>query len=312
MVAERTHEPWPGAETEAAALPPDTPLDHAARAIVADRLKDVRRRVKQCRGRGAELAEKVHHLRSSIRKALAALELFAPALEPDRLARTRRHLERTRKAAGRARDTDVLIGLLGQIGREAGGDDADTAADAARELASARPAARAKLQRRCRRVRELRAKPLFRTDTPCGLTLDVAAASAESELRRRIDAAMRQDLSNPTCLHAVRIHLRQLRYTLEIARPGDPRIGTLKGALNDLGEVADLTMLIEHLWHQRGDLNRKRREAMDSLIARCRGELQRRERTAREHLAERPWLPPSSREQSPGGPHRHPAASSAA
>src|SRR5690349_21802907 len=106
-----------------------SPLEEAAQAILSERLKDVRRRVSQCRGDAVERAEKVHNLRSSIRKAVAALELFSPTLDQERASVMRSELERVRKAAGHVRDCDVLMGLLGEIGREAGGDDADTASD---------------------------------------------------------------------------------------------------------------------------------------------------------------------------------------
>lgn len=275
-----------------------SPLEEAARAILSERLGEVRRRVKQCRADGVERAERVHTLRSSIRKAVAAIELFAPALDADRAREMREELERVRKSAGHVRDCDVLMGLLGEIGREAGGDDADTASDEARTMAGRRAQMCQKLRKRCQKAPSFKLRALLRDDAPCGLTLDLAAASAEAELRRTTEESMDKDLHDPACLHEVRIHLRQMRYTLELSHPGDPRIADIKSALNVLGEVADLTTLIDRLTEECQERKPKDRAALESLLACCKSKREDCERAGRAKLAEQPWLPDDGRRDS--------------
>jgi len=68
----------------------------------------------------AESVEYVHQLRVSTRRARAAISLYDALLPPKRVRRINKDLKRIRRAAGDARDCDVLIGRL-----ECGNRDAD-------------------------------------------------------------------------------------------------------------------------------------------------------------------------------------------
>src|SRR5204862_7355743 len=94
---------------------PATPLEEAARRILRKRLRAVRRQVKKSRGKAGRDAETVHDLRSAIRRASAAIELFSGALRSRRARRMQELLESVRAAAGSVRDRDVSCGLPEEI-----------------------------------------------------------------------------------------------------------------------------------------------------------------------------------------------------
>jgi len=60
-------------------------------------------------------AERVHRLRVATRRALAALDAFSDVVPPRRQAWFRRRLRRLRRAAGNARDLDVLTARLASM-----------------------------------------------------------------------------------------------------------------------------------------------------------------------------------------------------
>ncbi len=66
--------------------------------------------------------EAVHRLRVATRRSLAALAAFAPLVSPRNRRRFQRRLRRVRRAAGEARDLDVLIDRLRQQWPTAGED----------------------------------------------------------------------------------------------------------------------------------------------------------------------------------------------
>lgn len=81
----------------------------AVRALES-RLGDVVRALPQAARHSHEDEELVHGLRIASRRAVAALEIFADLLPRRRTRRLTRVLERIRRAAGKARDLDVLLG----------------------------------------------------------------------------------------------------------------------------------------------------------------------------------------------------------
>src|SRR4051794_10914433 len=86
--------------------PGDRAVDVAARAL-AVRLDAVRRYLQ--RAARTRDPEDVHQLRVWSRRADAALDLFADLLPRDQHRWFRKWMRRLRRAAGRARDADVLV-----------------------------------------------------------------------------------------------------------------------------------------------------------------------------------------------------------
>lgn len=89
-------------------------VEYAARVTLKPRLKAVRRLLKLAANRWREEIEYVHQLRVQTRRALAAIELYREVLPPRQLRKIERWLNQIRKAAGEARDLDVLAEKLGR------------------------------------------------------------------------------------------------------------------------------------------------------------------------------------------------------
>ena len=83
--------------------------EESARTILTDCLKSVRRWLKRAAGKWTAEVKAVHQLRVSGRRALSALNLFEALLPPAEVRWFRKRLKAILKAAGRARDLDVLI-----------------------------------------------------------------------------------------------------------------------------------------------------------------------------------------------------------
>ena len=79
-----------------------------AETTVANRLRRVARLLPRAAKKPEEDVEYVHDLRVSVRRATAALQMFAPFLPPTGYSQMIAQLRRIRGAAGRARDLDVL------------------------------------------------------------------------------------------------------------------------------------------------------------------------------------------------------------
>jgi len=88
-----------------------TPAGEVAAEVLADRVKRVRRILPLAAWQYEEDVEYVHQLRTSCRRAAAALQAFRPLTEskPKRLGKL---LRKIRTAAGPARDADVLLSRL--------------------------------------------------------------------------------------------------------------------------------------------------------------------------------------------------------
>jgi CHAD domain-containing protein len=91
--------------------PPGAPVVEAAEQILALRLQDVQRYLPLAAHHHGDDIEHVHQLRVSCRRAAAALRAFS-TLAPRRSKKLGRWLKRIRRAAGPARDADVLVARL--------------------------------------------------------------------------------------------------------------------------------------------------------------------------------------------------------
>ncbi len=95
---------------ETAATPTiENSLEESVRTVLTDCLKSVQRWLKRAAGKRTDDDESVHQLRVSGRRALSALNLFEAMVPTAEVHWFRKRLKAILKAAGRARDLDVLI-----------------------------------------------------------------------------------------------------------------------------------------------------------------------------------------------------------
>jgi CHAD domain-containing protein len=90
-------------------LKADTPLPGAARKVLKTRLENVGHFLHRALEKPEEDPEYVHQLRVGIRRAVAALDIFAPCLREKTYRKTRKRLRKLRRAAGAMRDWDVFL-----------------------------------------------------------------------------------------------------------------------------------------------------------------------------------------------------------
>jgi CHAD domain-containing protein len=188
--------------------------------------------------------EHVHRLRVATRRAVAAVEMFERLCPRKKAARVARQLKRIRRAAGEARDLDVLIERWSAVA------DRNPLSPQARLLGSARRkresaqekivALAKKLEKKgfCERVDKLLSKVRPRGKSKAASTASfrgakgdgtrdeahraarpsIAAAAREAlvPLAEELSMAAAADVSDDRCLHALRIRGKRLRYALEL------------------------------------------------------------------------------------------------
>ena len=202
----------------------DEPIQEVARRALESRLDLVWRYLPAAAKGPRKEIENVHQLRVATRRAMAALEIFADLLPGRRKKWMQRRLKQVRKAAGDARDFDVLGQRLAKR--------LDGEADPSVELllvevqkrrkAAQRPieASHAKLKRKDFPRREARLLKHVRLRTESDLAEQPSFAEAGVHALRQLVqdffAAADGDLSDPVALHAFRIQGKQLRYAMEI------------------------------------------------------------------------------------------------
>jgi len=86
-----------------------TPVEDAARRVLALRLEVVRDRIADALTPGEECRQHVHALRVASRRAAAGVDLFAECLPKKVFKEVRRQLRLIRRAVGTARDWDVVL-----------------------------------------------------------------------------------------------------------------------------------------------------------------------------------------------------------
>lgn len=230
----------------------EEPVTRVARRALKSRLRWLWSRLPLAAEAAGEDLEYVHQLRVASRRATAAMETFSAYLPPRRAAWLDRQLKRIRKAAGDARDLDVL-GVRLQAEFQGGASPAaiailDRVSSARNEAQSAIVDVYQRLQFRGvrRRIRKLVHRVRLREtcDGACG-EVDCSAAGCDSapgvdgpcgcgcarhlepsifeaargQTRQFVDAwfaAAEEDLSDTRRLHLFRIAGKQLRYAMEI------------------------------------------------------------------------------------------------
>lgn len=166
--------------------------------------------------------EHVHQLRVGTRRAVAALETFAPCLPERVYRRARRRLRRLRRAAGAARDWDVFLATLTvrerRAARRPGADfllgyTLGRRADAQEQLCDAGKA----VFERFARFRDRVADAVRDPGPGCQAeTLLDLARPMLSALAQELHEAAAHDLADYACLHRVRIAGKRLRYAMEL------------------------------------------------------------------------------------------------
>lgn len=230
---------------------PGTPLSDVARGALDARLREVGKRLRRAARHPERDPERVHRLRVAARRAGVAVDAFAPLLPRRRARALAKDLRRIRRAAGGARDLDVL--------RQrwlARGDGAQAPAWLLTGLDRKRRAAQRPLReldralggpdgwRRRRRalLRRVRwraggAEPSF------GEWALGWAAGAQRALREAASA----DLGDLDALHRLRVAVKRARYGLELCASALPdreptvllgELEALQAALGDLNDRA--------------------------------------------------------------------------
>jgi CHAD domain-containing protein len=100
-------------------LPPSVPVTRFAKDSLGRRLAVVIKAAPRAANRSGKDVEYVHQLRVGVRRAAAALELYKPLLSPKRRRKMKKQLRELRRAAGPARDLDVLAARLSEAAEAA-------------------------------------------------------------------------------------------------------------------------------------------------------------------------------------------------
>ena len=229
----------------------DRPVGLLASRAIEGRLKRVATLLPRAAKHPERDAEYVHDLRVASRRAAATLRLFEPWLPPTASRKARSRLDRIRRAAGPARDLDVIEERLSRLAAAGG---ATTQLAAAIDRVRVR---RAKAQKPIRRsyrkarkqgwpgrhTRSLLEQVEWRGDGPEPLLSDWAGGALLPSLQRFVDRSF-DDLTDPRALHRMRIAEKRVRYSLEVVggSPDSP-MGDVMPVLVDLqrrlGEIND-------------------------------------------------------------------------
>lgn len=231
---------------------PEEPVTAVARRTLRQRLRWLWHYLPLAAQRPEEDSEYVHQLRIATRRAEAAVETFGPNLPPRRARWLAKKLRKVRRAAGAARDLDVLrLHLDAELHRETSPAVALLEGRAVELRRSAQPAIveialKIRRKRFPRRMEKLlaRIRPAGDSATPPAPTFRDAAQDQLQRVVAGFYAAAAADLSEPAQMHQFRIAAKKLRYSMEI----------FAGALGDNFRRAAYTC-VEQLQQHLGEVN---------------------------------------------------------
>ena len=200
--------------------------------------------------------EDIHQLRVWSRRAIAAIQLFAPLLAAEPAAELLEILNKARKRAGKARDCDVLLQTLDKSTRGA-------LAEALEALLDGRAEAAEKLRRSYRkRVRSGDAREALQqlqkriptggdksNESPIefGVWFQLQFAVVTATFLKQLRPAK----PLPSRIHPLRIEGKRVRYALEIGLPSLPKrtgkelYASLENLQEQLGAICDDQALAE-------------------------------------------------------------------
>ncbi len=259
---------------------PNQPVRKVARRAVDARLETVWHFAKLAAKKPGEDIEHVHQLRVSVRRARAALDIFEDLLPKRRARWLNKTLRGLRRAAGDARDLDVLGERLTAIAKEKEESELDkiVARIALRRRQAQKPLVKsyqkAKRARFLKRVRGLEKRIRWRNKSPEPVFGNAARATLEP-LVNDFFVAGAADLSDVTNLHQLRISGKRVRYAMELLAgafndhfraelyPIFAEVQELLGTIND--HATAITMFTE--WLERADGETHLADEMRELIA---------------------------------------------
>lgn len=228
------------------------PVARAARRTLDARLRLVWHYLPLAADWNSEDQEHVHQLRVATRRAITALDIFAALLPPRKTRWFRKQLKRVRKAAGEARDFDVLSARLAKLA-EADPHRADVWESVLETIDECRRAAQEPVKDVHVRLRDKhykeRVRKLIRKldDTDAELGSVPFGTVAVSRMRNLVDdffAAAGEDLRQIDLVHRLRVRGKHLRYGMEVFA------GAFRAEFR-----GELYPLIEALQEQLGELN---------------------------------------------------------
>ncbi len=259
-------------------LSAETSVSEAARLTLSQRIRLVHYYLPRAAGSPEDDVEYVHQLRVSSRRTVAATRVYAEQL-PDRRAKTLvKWLNRIRRAAGPARDDDVLaLRLAGMLKNEPDPGVASLLA----EVQAHRQRAQKPLKQIARRLKARRfrsrserwiSKARWREDGP-EPNLHAVACLHLRRVMTNFLAAAQQDLRTDENLHQLRIEGKKLRYSMEIFSAAFPPsfrnqlYRSVTSLQEHLGEVNDHAVAIErfHAW-QATTSDRSATQTLTSMI----------------------------------------------
>lgn len=230
---------------------PDEPVETIAAQGLRRRLNLVWHYLELAAQEAEDDVEHVHQLRVAARRAVATMEMFEPLLPARRSLAISKQLRRVRKAAGDARDLDVLAmrlekrmqaehdaplrPLLQEIERRRH--------RAQEPIEEAYERLRKKFPRGVRRLLK-RVKLRSKVDKLSRPTFECFARRALRPLVDDLLIAAAGDFSDYQALHAFRIESKRLRYAMEIFA------GAFEPSFRD-----DLYPMVEDLQEHLGEIN---------------------------------------------------------
>jgi CHAD domain-containing protein len=241
------------------AIKPDGTVCAAARLSLEARLMTVAHYLPLAAYHADEDPEHVHRLRVSTRRARAALELYREFLPRKRARWVRRQLKKVRRAAGEARDLDVLAGRL----ESERGDGAVAVLEfVARERRAVQPSIVRSAERFRRKDKYIRTTARLlegidcderdpsSADPVCFRPWAVQQLSSQAE---QFLTSMPDEHANLAALHQFRISAKSLRYSIELLAPGlSPEVRavhypTIEELQERLGRINDHVIARERL-----------------------------------------------------------------
>jgi CHAD domain-containing protein len=226
--------------------------------------------------------EHVHQLRVSVRRAKAAMELYGDLLPSKKAKSLNQMLRRLRKAAGEARDLDVLIERLSAHASEE-----SSLRPLLKEMKAYRKAAQKPLKRSYKRAKQegfrKQSRKLLKSIRYAGIE-PVFVDFARMAFQPMVDdffQAGAADLTSVNALHQMRISGKQMRYAIELlagafgrAFRDDlyPVFGEIQEQLGAINDHATAITLFNS-WSERSDQDR-RRIALGELVLHERLQLQ--------------------------------------
>ena len=242
--------------------PPDAPAIEAARGVLLKRISELKKPLRRMRARPGENPEHVHKLRVATRRLGAALRIFEPVLDTKQRKDLARAARRLRRAAGNARDLDVLESMILARLKSDARPPGDALAvrrriqtqrkRAYRKMVKALPGAQDDLVKAARAVQRSWKRSTVRS-LPHRDATDQRCADLAHEVMfvtiAAFGAAAAADLKDFEALHECRIATKRLRYSMEVFANCFPssfseelysQVEELQGVLGEINDLRNL------------------------------------------------------------------------